>query len=201
MRLSRIFAMFFMVLDLRLVKIGCRETINFFCYIPVSTLHTPTHFPHHAMALRDTVPTGLSCQHPKSTRPVSPRHHAMPIPPPHPPHQNTPPRTPYACPHESKRTHVSSKAHTHSTKAPRTTRRRRPPLHGGQRGRSMTAGQGTGTHREPFHHTGKSQEINASAMKKRSHCLPFFKRYRNFAQDKVQDSHPHPHPTRKHLVF
>ena len=23
--------MFFMVLDLRLVKIGCRETINFFC--------------------------------------------------------------------------------------------------------------------------------------------------------------------------
>ena len=26
----RTFAMFFMVLDLRLVKIGCRETINFF---------------------------------------------------------------------------------------------------------------------------------------------------------------------------
>ena len=25
------FALFFMVLDLRLVKIGCRETINFFC--------------------------------------------------------------------------------------------------------------------------------------------------------------------------
>ena len=25
--------MFFMVLDLRLVKIGCRETINFFLYI------------------------------------------------------------------------------------------------------------------------------------------------------------------------
>ena len=25
------FAVFFMVLDLRLVKIGCRETINFFC--------------------------------------------------------------------------------------------------------------------------------------------------------------------------
>ena len=32
MRLTRIFAMFFMVLDLRLVKIGCRETINFFVY-------------------------------------------------------------------------------------------------------------------------------------------------------------------------
>ena len=27
--------MFFMVLDLRLVKIGCRETINFFVYIPM----------------------------------------------------------------------------------------------------------------------------------------------------------------------
>ncbi len=27
------FAMFFMVLDLRLVKIGCRETINFFYYL------------------------------------------------------------------------------------------------------------------------------------------------------------------------
>ncbi len=26
----RTFALFFMVLDLRLVKIGCRETINFF---------------------------------------------------------------------------------------------------------------------------------------------------------------------------
>ena len=30
-RKTRTFAMFFMVLDLRLVKIGCRETINFFC--------------------------------------------------------------------------------------------------------------------------------------------------------------------------
>ena len=29
----RTFALFFMVLDLRLVKIGCRETINFF-FIP-----------------------------------------------------------------------------------------------------------------------------------------------------------------------
>ena len=28
----RTFALFFMVLDLRLVKIGCRETINFFIY-------------------------------------------------------------------------------------------------------------------------------------------------------------------------
>mgnify|MGYP006879225703 CR=1 FL=1 len=28
----RTFALFFMVLDLRLVKIGCRETINFFLY-------------------------------------------------------------------------------------------------------------------------------------------------------------------------
>ena len=27
---SNTFALFFMVLDLRLVKIGCRETINFF---------------------------------------------------------------------------------------------------------------------------------------------------------------------------
>ena len=25
-------AVFFMVLDLRLIKIGCRETINFFCF-------------------------------------------------------------------------------------------------------------------------------------------------------------------------
>ena len=31
---ARIFALFFMVLDLRLVKIGCRETINFFVYSP-----------------------------------------------------------------------------------------------------------------------------------------------------------------------
>ena len=30
---SHTFASFFMVLDLRLVKIGCRETINFFCFI------------------------------------------------------------------------------------------------------------------------------------------------------------------------
>ena len=30
----RTFAMFFMVLDLRLVKIGCRETINFFVPTP-----------------------------------------------------------------------------------------------------------------------------------------------------------------------
>ena len=30
---SSTFALFFMVLDLRLVKIGCRETINFF--IPI----------------------------------------------------------------------------------------------------------------------------------------------------------------------
>ena len=29
-RISLTFALFFMVLDLRLVKIGCRETINFF---------------------------------------------------------------------------------------------------------------------------------------------------------------------------
>lgn len=29
---SHTFASFFMVLDLRLVKIGCRETINFFCF-------------------------------------------------------------------------------------------------------------------------------------------------------------------------
>ena len=29
-----IFAVFFMVLDLRLVKIGCRETINFFVSSP-----------------------------------------------------------------------------------------------------------------------------------------------------------------------
>lgn len=28
----RTFVLFFMVLDLRLVKIGCRETINFFIY-------------------------------------------------------------------------------------------------------------------------------------------------------------------------
>ena len=33
MRANRTFALFFMVLDLRLVKIGCRETINFFCAI------------------------------------------------------------------------------------------------------------------------------------------------------------------------
>ena len=31
LRNSCTFALFFMVLDLRLVKIGCRETINFFC--------------------------------------------------------------------------------------------------------------------------------------------------------------------------
>lgn len=31
LRISCTFALFFMVLDLRLVKIGCRETINFFC--------------------------------------------------------------------------------------------------------------------------------------------------------------------------
>lgn len=31
---SSTFALFFMVLDLRLVKIGCRETINFFCAFP-----------------------------------------------------------------------------------------------------------------------------------------------------------------------
>lgn len=31
-RISLTFALFFMVLDLRLVKIGCRETINFFLY-------------------------------------------------------------------------------------------------------------------------------------------------------------------------
>ena len=30
----RTFALFFMVLDLRLVKIGCRETINFFYLLP-----------------------------------------------------------------------------------------------------------------------------------------------------------------------
>lgn len=30
---SHTFASFFMVLDLRLVKIGCRETINFFVFI------------------------------------------------------------------------------------------------------------------------------------------------------------------------
>lgn len=29
---SSTFALFFMVLDLRLVKIGCRETINFFYF-------------------------------------------------------------------------------------------------------------------------------------------------------------------------
>ena len=34
MRANRTFALFFMVLDLRLVKIGCRETINFFCIYP-----------------------------------------------------------------------------------------------------------------------------------------------------------------------
>ena len=38
MRANRTFALFFMVLDLRLVKIGCRETINFFLYLPPSTL-------------------------------------------------------------------------------------------------------------------------------------------------------------------
>ena len=31
----RTFALFFMVLDLRLVKIGCRETINFFYLYPI----------------------------------------------------------------------------------------------------------------------------------------------------------------------
>ena len=35
----RTFALFFMVLDLRLVKIGCRETINFFyAYAPCAQL-------------------------------------------------------------------------------------------------------------------------------------------------------------------
>ena len=40
----RIFAMFFMVLDLRLVKIGCRETINFFVPTP-SLACSPLYFP------------------------------------------------------------------------------------------------------------------------------------------------------------
>ncbi len=34
----RTFALFFMVLDLRLVKIGCRETINFFYLYFIYTL-------------------------------------------------------------------------------------------------------------------------------------------------------------------
>ena len=34
----RTFALFFMVLDLRLVKIGCRETINFFYLYPICFL-------------------------------------------------------------------------------------------------------------------------------------------------------------------
>ena len=34
--------MFFMVLDLRLVKIGCRETINFFC---IYVLYTYSMYP------------------------------------------------------------------------------------------------------------------------------------------------------------
>ena len=39
-RHGRKFAMFFMVLDLRLVKIGCRETINFF--VPIRQLYQST---------------------------------------------------------------------------------------------------------------------------------------------------------------
>ena len=80
-RTSRKFAMFFMVLDLRLVKIGCRETINFFVISPYISLS------------------------------------------------------------------------------------------------------------EVLIHSGRfliySQKINASAKKKEGHCLSFFKRYSNFAQDKV----------------
>ena len=37
LRISCTFALFFMVLDLRLVKIGCRETINFFLHLHEKT--------------------------------------------------------------------------------------------------------------------------------------------------------------------
>ena len=54
MRANRTFALFFMVLDLRLVKIGCRETIIFFfvstpkyaiCFMASRVLQRPFPFP------------------------------------------------------------------------------------------------------------------------------------------------------------
>ena len=47
---ARIFALFFMVLDLRLVKIGCRETINFFVYTPPQTQREASPEGHGARA-------------------------------------------------------------------------------------------------------------------------------------------------------
>mgnify|MGYP004530622379 FL=1 len=66
----RIFAMFFMVLDLRLVKIGCRETINFFCTYPYPSLFSPYIF---LSPISRLFPAGrafwiLSLRRPKSPR-------------------------------------------------------------------------------------------------------------------------------------
>lgn len=47
MRANRTFALFFMVLDLRLVKIGCRETINFF----ISTAYTLKNIPQFTVKI------------------------------------------------------------------------------------------------------------------------------------------------------